>query len=99
MRSSSWLLSGKEARNNHQNRCNDEDGDGGDDDGDGDDDDGGGDDMVKYCTFQQVMKILKTINPAVQDDVDNDLVMSRGSSNPDFAAWVPIEFSLGAPSY
>ena len=55
--------------------------------------------MVKYCTFQQVMKILKTINPAVQDDVDNDLVMSRGSSNPDFAAWMPLEFSLGAPSY
>ena len=68
MRSSCWLLSGKEARNNHQNRCNDEDSDGddddgggNDDDGDGDDDDGGDNDMVKYCTFQQVMTILKTL--------------------------------------
>ena len=89
MRSSSWLQSGKEGRNNHQNRCNDEDGDGDDDDGDGN---GDNDDEVLHFSSSDE-------NIAAEDDVDNDLVMSRGSSNPDFAAWVPLEFSLGAPSY
>ena len=55
--------------------------------------------MKMMMVMMAMVMVMKTINPAVEDDVDNDLVMSRGSSNPDFAAWVPLEFSLGAPSY